>query len=104
MDDFEKLKEYKLHNVPVPTYAELQELKSKRDKLAYDLGVADTKNGELLRLLKECKTKIDELLDIYIGFDEDYCFEHGNKWNENYFKKENGRFYELLAKIDEELL
>lgn len=38
---------------PVPTYAELQELKSKRDKLAYDLGVADTKNGELLRLLKE---------------------------------------------------
>lgn len=32
---------------------EIQELKSKRDKLAYDLGVADTKNGELLRLLKE---------------------------------------------------
>lgn len=63
---------------PVPTYAELQELKSKRDKLAYDLGVADTKNGELLRLLKEwveaypvvavtCDlkkfTKIQELLD-----------------------------------------
>lgn len=38
---------------PVPTYAELQELKSNRDKLAYDLGVDDVKNGELLRLLKE---------------------------------------------------
>ena len=38
---------------PVPTYEELQELKSNRDKLAYDLGVADTLNGELLRLLKE---------------------------------------------------
>lgn len=37
----------------VPILDELQELKSKRDKLAYDLGVADTKNGELLRLLKE---------------------------------------------------
>lgn len=37
----------------VPNYEELQALKSKRDKLAYDLGVADTKNGELLRLLKE---------------------------------------------------
>lgn len=32
---------------------EIQKLKSKRDKLAYELGVADTKNGELLRLLKE---------------------------------------------------
>lgn len=30
-------------------------LKSDRDKFAYDLGVADTKNRELLRLLKECK-------------------------------------------------
>lgn len=39
---------------------ELQELKSKRDKLAYDLGVADTKNGELLRLLKECKRLLKE--------------------------------------------
>lgn len=43
----------------VPTYEELQELKSKRDKLAYDLGVADTKNGELLRLLKECQEIIE---------------------------------------------
>ena len=41
-------------------YEELQELKSKRDKLAYDLGVADTKNGELLRLLKECKRLLKE--------------------------------------------
>lgn len=32
---------------------EIQKLKSKRDELAYDLGVADTQNGELLRLLKE---------------------------------------------------
>lgn len=45
---------------PVPNYAELQELKSKRDKLAYDLGVADVKNGELLRLLKECKEELSE--------------------------------------------
>ncbi len=44
-------------NEGVEIVAELEEentrLKSKRDKLAYDLGVADTKNGELLRLLKE---------------------------------------------------
>ena len=40
---------------PVPSYEELQALKTERDKLAYDLGVADTKNIGLLRLLKECK-------------------------------------------------
>jgi hypothetical protein len=34
---------------------EIQELKSERDKLAYDLGVADTLNGKLFRLLKECQ-------------------------------------------------
>lgn len=34
---------------------EKDKLKSERDKLAYDLGVADTKNSKLLRLLKECK-------------------------------------------------
>lgn len=39
---------------------EIQKLKSNRDKLAYDLGVADVKNGELLRLLKECKRLLKE--------------------------------------------
>lgn len=64
---------------PVPSYEELQELKnsrdgliesvrecvqinkrlkSERDEIAYDLGVADTKNGELLRHMDTIKGKI----------------------------------------------
>lgn len=39
---------------------ENERLKSERDKFAYDLGVADTKNSELLRLLKECKEFFEE--------------------------------------------
>ena len=84
MDDFEKLKEYKLHNAPVPSYEELQRLES--DSLAKKEGVEIvaelteenarlkrlnkdkiyTKNGviiseiEYLReLLKECKKNIE---------------------------------------------
>lgn len=54
---------------PVPSYEELQVLKSERDKFAYDLGVADTKNGELLRLLKKCQ----DVIKLYYS---DYGCEH----------------------------
>ena len=47
-------KEYCCYQKNEVLLLENKKLKSERDKLAYDLGVADTKNSELLRLLKEC--------------------------------------------------
>lgn len=61
-------------------------LKSERDKFAYDLGVSNTKNGELLRLLKKCKFAIEEHPIYGIGSEQK--------------AKEN---QELLSKIDEAL-
>lgn len=45
-------------------------LKSERDKFAYNLGVSNTKNGELLRLLKKCKFVIEEHLIYEIGSEQ----------------------------------
>lgn len=55
---------------PVPSYEEFQALKSERDKFAYDLGVADTKKGELLRLLKKCQDVIKRYYSDYEFIDE----------------------------------
>lgn len=55
---------------PVPSYEEFQALKSERDKIAYILGVADTKNGELLRLLKKCQDVIKRYYSDYEFIDE----------------------------------
>lgn len=63
----------------LPYLKELKELKKNRDKLAYDLGVADTKNGELLRLLKGCKEYLSDV--------------------DSYFTKNADEAYLLLTKV-----
>lgn len=42
---------------PVPSYDELQELKSECKSLSYGLDIAVKRNRYLLRLLKECKDR-----------------------------------------------
>lgn len=60
MDDFEKLKEYKLHNVPVPTY---DEYKAMRAELAEHRHYCCCNENEVLRLkLAEMEELLNECL------------------------------------------
>lgn len=83
-------------DVLIATIMKCQELVKEKVEL-------ENENKRLKELLKECKTKINELLKKYAELDEDGSFEHGCKWSEQEFKQENKGVYELLSKIEEAL-
>lgn len=89
--------------LPVPTYQEFEALRMNCEFIHKCLNGCRLKNTELMRLLKECQTQIDDLLYTCIELDEAMCFEQGCKWSEELFRKENKDVYELLTKINEVL-